>query len=76
VIQCGDGFRFSLEAFAELRGRNLDRDIALLSRIVRFPHLAHAAFSGKCDAFIRAEFVAWRERHLDELAKFNPSRRK
>jgi hypothetical protein len=63
-------------ALAKLGLRNLDRDDALKPRVASLVHLAHASGTDGCENFVWTEFVAWRERHLDELAKFNPSRRK
>ncbi len=54
VIQCGDGAGFPFEALAELRGRNLDGDIAPQPGITGLPHFAHAASANGGDDFIGA----------------------
>jgi hypothetical protein len=71
MIQRTDGLGFSFESFGELFLRNLDRDIATDAGITRLPCLSHAAFPNKRDAFIWAEFVAWRERHIQDSVKFS-----
>ena len=60
MIQRRHGARFPLEPFAELGIGNLDGDVAAQTRIMRLVHLAHPARAH----FVRAEFVAWLERHL------------
>jgi hypothetical protein len=47
-----------------------ERDVTTDAGITRLPHLAHAALADGRDDFIRAEFVAWLERHLGVRAKF------
>jgi hypothetical protein len=43
MIERRDGLGFPFEAFRELSGRDLDRDVAAQARIVRLIHLTHSA---------------------------------
>ena len=71
MIQRANGFSFTLESLAELRGGNLDRDITTDAGIARFPHLSHSTLADGREDFVRAEFVAGLERHLFVRAKFS-----
>jgi hypothetical protein len=66
MIQCAYGFRFPLESLAELRRGNLDRDVTTDAGIARLPDLSHPAFADGRDDFIRTEFIAGLERHLND----------
>ena len=73
VIQRRDGLRFTSEAFAELRGGDFDRNVAIQSRISGPIHLTHASSTDGRKDFVRAEFVAYRKRHVSESVKFSGS---
>src|SRR5260370_36625699 len=73
MIQRSNRAGFLLEACRMLPLQSLDGDDAVQPRITRLPHLAHAALADGRDDFIRAEFVAWLERHLGVRAKFSRS---
>src|SRR5579883_789357 len=45
MVECGNSARFPLEAVAEPRIRDFDRDSAAQSRVHRAKHFAHAAFA-------------------------------
>ena len=64
MVQRGNGLCLPLEALAELRGGNLDRNIALQAGIMRLVHLSHAAFTDRRNNFIGAQCAAGRDRHL------------
>jgi hypothetical protein len=42
MVERRDGFGFTLEAFAELRGGNFDRDVAIQTRVSGAIYLTHA----------------------------------
>src|SRR5580658_5553445 len=75
MIQRGDGFGFTLEALAELRGGDFDRDVAIQPRVSGAIHLSHAASAEGRKDFVGTESVARRERHLNDAAKFTRSRK-
>jgi hypothetical protein len=54
VVQSGDGAGFTFESIGELLRRNFDGDIAAQTRVPRFPHLTHPAFTYGRGDFIRA----------------------
>jgi hypothetical protein len=58
VIQRRDGLRFTSEAFAELRGGDFDRNVAIQSRISGPIHLTHASSTDGRKDFVRAECIA------------------
>ena len=70
MIQCGDGFRFALETGKTLRvcreefGEDLDRHVALESRVARPVDLAHPAGPKSGKDFVRAEAGAGGEGQL------------
>ena len=70
VVQCGRGLGLLLEAAHEVGlvgerlGQNLQRDVALQSRIASPIHLAHAAAANQLDDFIDADASARRKGHL------------
>ena len=66
MIQRRHGASFALESFAELGLGNLDRDDAIQARVARLPHLAHATRADRRKNLVRAEFVAGRERHMED----------
>jgi hypothetical protein len=70
MIQRGDGFGFALEALAELRGRNLNGNVAIQPQVPRAVDLAHATRNNGCKDFIGSEFVACLERHVSESIQF------
>jgi hypothetical protein len=47
----------------ESGGEYFDCHVALQSRVVSLVHLAHATGAYECNDFVRAEFVAYKERH-------------
>jgi len=61
MIQAGDGFRFLFEALPQswiarkVRGKNLDRDGAVQTRIAGPVDLTHATRAKRRDDFIRPE---------------------
>ena len=59
MIQRRDGFGFSLEAFAELRIGNFERNDAIETGIARLKYLAHSAFTDRRKNFIGPEFIAY-----------------
>ena len=58
MIQRRDSPRFLRKAFAEPRGRRLDRDRTAKARIARFPHFAHPAFTDAIENFVGPEPLA------------------
>ena len=64
MVQRGDGLGFPLESFTELSGRDLDRDVAIQTRVSGAINLSHTPRTDKCEDLIRAEFVAGLERHV------------
>jgi hypothetical protein len=74
MIQRGNGFGFTLEAFRELRGGNLYSHVAVQTRISGAVHLTHAPSANGREDLVGTEFFADRERHVIESAKFNASR--
>src|SRR5579864_2462415 len=73
MIQCGDGFGFTLEALRELRGGDFDGHVTIQPWITRAIHIAHATCANRSKDFIWAEFVACRERHVLDSAKCSRS---
>ena len=71
MIERRNGLRLALEAFAELRCGDFDRNITTDAGIARFPHLSHSTLADGREDFVRAEFVAGLERHLFVRAKFS-----
>ena len=67
MIQRGDGLGFALKTLRELFPGNFDRDVAIQARIAPLPDLAHSTGADGRQDFIRAEFVAWLERHMIDL---------
>src|ERR1700680_1340059 len=63
LVQCGDGARLALEAFAEEAVTFLDGDHAVQARIAGLPHLAHATHAERRNDFVRTELLAWGKRH-------------
>jgi hypothetical protein len=63
MIQSGHGPGFSVEAFGELRRRNLDRDVPPEPWIAGQVHFAHAPSPNETEDFVGTELVARRERH-------------
>jgi hypothetical protein len=57
---------FTGEALGELSVGNLDRHIATEAVVMRSIDFSHATFADKGEDFIRAEFVAGRERHRSD----------
>jgi eukaryotic-like serine/threonine-protein kinase len=50
--------------------QDFDRHVAIQSRVSGPIHLSHPALAYQSEDFIRAEFIAGRERHLIELSSF------
>ena len=73
MIERGHGADFAVEALVETLGGDFDGDIATGARVVRTVHFPHPALANERKDFVRAEFVAGLERHVNESAKFNPS---
>ena len=69
MIQRGEQLRFALKrasrsgSLRERVGQNLERDVALQSRVAGAIHLAHAARAERRNDFVRAESSAGIERH-------------
>ena len=63
MIQLRDGAGFTLEAFAEVRLCNFDRDEAIEARVAGFVNLAHATLAYESEDFVGAEFITYRKRH-------------
>jgi hypothetical protein len=70
MIQRGDGFRFPLEPLAELGLGNFDRHIAIQPGIPGAIHFAHAPGADRSQDFVRAEFVAGLQVHIDRYGLF------
>ena len=70
MVQRGDRARFALEPLPanrvarELRGQDLDRDVAHETRVVGAIDLAHAATAQRLDDLIGTEPGSFRERHV------------
>ena len=60
-------------SLAELGGGNPDRHIAFQAWIMRLVHLTHSAHANSRKDLVRAEFIAWRQRHLFVRAWFSRS---
>src|SRR6266446_5764965 len=73
VIQRRNRTGFAGKALGELRIGHFDRDITIQPGIVGTIHFAHPAFTDWRQDFIRAEFVAYRKRHMQDSAKFTRS---
>ena len=64
MLEGRDSSRFAFEAHLqirirrELRGQDLDSDVAIQPRIARAIHLAHAASADRRHYFVRSEFGA------------------
>jgi hypothetical protein len=69
VIERRNRTRFAGEALGELGVGDFDRDVAAKAGIMRAIHFAHSALAHESENFIRAEFVAGRERHGNDSAK-------
>ena len=69
MIQRGDGFCFTLEPLAELSGGNFDGDIPAQTRVSGAIHFSHSTGANRREDFIRAELIAYGERHMGEPAK-------
>ena len=67
MIQRGNRAGLALEALTELLRGDFDRHIAPQPRIVRAIHFAHSARADGGKDFVRAEFCAGRERHIEDL---------
>jgi hypothetical protein len=63
MIQRRNRLRLMLEAFGELRRRNLDRDVAPQARVVRPVNLSHSTGAERREDFIRAESGSGCEAH-------------
>jgi hypothetical protein len=63
MIQRRNRLRLMLEAFGELRRRNLDRDVAPQARVMRPVDFVHPAGTDERQDFVGATFVAHRKRH-------------
>jgi hypothetical protein len=64
---------FAGKALGELRIGHFDRHIPIQPGVMRAIHFAHPAFTDGREDFIRAEFIAGRDRHLCVRAKFSRS---
>src|SRR5712691_6123027 len=74
MIQRRHGASLALKTLTELGLGNLDRDDTIEARVAGLVHFAHATRTDGCEDFVRAEFVAGREkRHLGDRAKFSRS---
>ena len=69
MIQRRDGAGFALETLAELGLGNLDGDDAIKARVAGLIHFAHPAGAERGKDFVRAEFVAGRERHVRDSSQ-------
>ncbi len=61
--------RFAFEAFAEVGLCNLDRDQAVETCVARLVHFSHPTRANRRENLVRAEFVAYRKRHMSDAAK-------
>ena len=66
MVQSGDCLGFTLESFTELRGGNLDRDVAIQARVSGAINLTHATRTDGSEDFVRTKFVAGLERHVSD----------
>jgi hypothetical protein len=64
MLQRGDSSGFMLEPLAELRARNLDRDVPIQTRVLGTIHFSHAARANRRKDFLRAELIAGRKLHI------------
>ena len=71
VIQGGDGMRFACESLRESGPRELDGDCTVQTRVTRFPHLAHATGTDRCEQFVWTESLAC----FQSLSGHSPSTR-
>src|SRR5665213_3872808 len=63
MVQRRDRAHFAVEAFVELYGGNLDRDIATHTRIAGAIDLAHAACAEQAENLVRSQIRSGREGH-------------
>ena len=67
MIERSDGVSFLLETRRVLALQSLDGDDAVEARVARLVDLSHAPGPDGRKDLIRAEFVAWLERHTSDL---------
>ena len=79
MVECGRRAGLLLESLKPRRvggkrcGENLDRDVAIQSRVAGFVDLAHPAGAERCQDFVQAEASTSGKRHELHRLRFQPT---